>query len=150
MVLRKGVGGLQWRQLYLMLSRLYQSRSFPSILIIHVGGNDLGRMRTLDLLFTIKNDLYRFKLTSPNTTIIFLKIVPRLSWLYSPKCRVMEKMRKWALEKYLLDGFSYRHVDLEGGIAGLYCQDRVHLSEVGLYIFNLGIQSCIEMASGLG
>lgn len=77
-------------------------------------------------------DLYRFKLTSPNTTIIFSEIVTRLSWLYSLQCQVMEKMRKRinrVLEKYLplLDGFSYRHIDLEGGIAGLYRQDRVHL-----------------------
>lgn len=48
----------------------------------------------------------------------------------------MEKMRKRinrALEKYLplLDGFSYRHIDLKGGIDRLYHQDGGHLSEVG-------------------
>lgn len=88
-----------------------------------MGSNDLGRMRTLDLLFTMKNDLCRFELTSPTTTIIFSENVPRLSWLYSPQCRVMEKIRKRinrAMEKYLpmLDVFSYRHIDLEDGIAG--------------------------------
>lgn len=88
-----------------------------------MGSNDLGRMRTLDLLFTMKNDLCRFELTSPTTTIIFSENVPRLSWLYSPQCRVMEKIRKRinrAMEKYLpmLDVFSYRHIDLEDDIAG--------------------------------
>lgn len=46
-----------------------------SILIVHLGGNDLGRMRTLDLLLIMKIDLYRFRLTSPNTTVIFSEIV---------------------------------------------------------------------------
>lgn len=55
----------------------------PSILVIHLGGNDLGKVKTLDLLFMIKQDLQRFCITSPGTTLVFSEIVPRLSWLSS-------------------------------------------------------------------
>lgn len=72
----------------------------------------MGNTRTLDLLFMIKRDLYRFHLTSPDTTVVFSEIVP--TWLSSPLHRVMEKMRNGvnqAMAKPLL-GFAYRHVDL--------------------------------------
>lgn len=67
----------------------------------------------------------------------------------------MEKMRKRinrAMVKYmpLIGGLSNRHVDLEGDIPGFYRQDGVHLSEVGLDIFNLDLQCGIEMAAALG
>lgn len=86
---------------------------------------------------------------------MFSEIVPRLSWLLSPLRRVMEKMRKRVnrgMAKFMpsLGGFAYRHVDLEGGFAGLYRQDGVHLSDVGAYIFNLGLQNSIEMAAYVG
>lgn len=62
----------------------------------------------------------------------------------------MRKRVNRALEKCmpLLNGLSYRHVDLEGGYPGLYRPDGVHLSEVGLDIFNLGLQYSIESAVG--
>lgn len=146
---------MRWQHLFFHLSQLHQVWPPPSILIVHLGGNDLGSVRTLDLLFMIKQDLYRFHLTSPGTIIVFSEIVPRFAWLSSPFSKVMEKMRKRvnrALAKFmpLLGGFSYRHVDLEGGIPGLYRQDGVHLSDVGADIFNLGLQSSIERAAYLG
>lgn len=90
----KGVRGMKWHQLYFQLSQLCQVWPLPSILLVHLGGNDLGNTRTLDLLSSIKRDLSCFHLTSPDTIIVFSEIVPRLSWLSSPLHRVMEKMRK--------------------------------------------------------
>ena len=67
----------------------------------------------------------------------------------------MEKMRKRinrAMSKFMpqLGGLAYRHVDLEGGFTGLYRQDGVHLSDVGIDIFNLGLQYGIEQAAEVG
>lgn len=95
----------------------------PTILVVHLGGNDLGNVRTLDLLFTIKRDLQRFLVTSPGTTIVFSEIVPHLVRLFSTQSRVMERMRKRInrdLEKFMptIRGLSYWHIDLEGGIPG--------------------------------
>lgn len=127
----------------------------PSILVVHVGGNDLGNIRTLDLLFMIKKHLLHFKNTSPDRTIVFSEIIPRFSWLSSPQRKVMERMRKRvnrAMEKYMpsIGGLSYRNVDLEGGIPRFYRADGVHLSDVGVDLFNLGLQSGIEMATVVG
>lgn len=112
----------------------------------------MANTHTLDPLFAIKRDLYCFHLTSSGTTIVYWEIVPRLIWLSSLLHRVMEKMRKrvnWVMAKFIpfLGGFAYQHVDLEGGIPGVYRQEGVHLSDVGADIFNLGLQYSIEMAA---
>lgn len=38
-----------------------------------------------------------------------------------------------------LNGMSFRHVDLEGGLLGFYWSDGTHLSDIALDIFNLDI-----------
>lgn len=41
-----------------------------------------------------------------------------------------------------------RHVDLDGGILGFYHPDQIHLSDIALDIFNMDLQSCVELAFG--
>lgn len=72
-----------------------------------------------------------------NTVLVFSEIIPRLLWLNS----LFEKVRKRisrGIEKFLPTniGFSFRHVDIEGSVAGLYREDGVHLSDSDLDIFN--------------
>lgn len=106
-------------------------------------------------MFRIKHDLQILKLSFPHTCIVFSEMVSRLHWLDSAGGKPLEKVRRrinHSLEKFLplLGGFSFRHIDLEGGFPGLYRQDGIHLSDVGLDIFNLGLQTCIEQAAVLG
>lgn len=154
-ILWKGIRGLQWTNLFLHISELFHSWPYPSMIILHVGGNDVGRLKTLDLMFLMKQDLHRLRLMFPNTCVVFSEMVSRLHWLYSKDSRPLEKIKRrinHSIEKFLpsIGGISFRHVDLEGGFPGLYRQDGVHLSDVGLDIFNLGLQNCIEQAAVLG
>lgn len=151
----KGIRGMRWNQLFLILSNLAQSWPLPSILIIHLGGNDIGKVSTMDLIFMIKRDLQRVKLSFPNTRVVFSEVVPRLVWMSSPRVNPLEKIRRrinHSVEKFMpyMNGFSWRHVDLEGGFQGLYRRDGIHLSDIGLDIFNVGLQNCIEMAAVVG
>lgn len=154
-VLWKGIRGLQWNNLFCHLSALSQRWPSPNILIIHLGGNDVGKQSTLDLIFMMKQDLHRIHLSFPGTRVLFSEMVPRLVWLSSPETKPLEKIRRrvnHSIAKFMpfLDSFSFRHVDLEGGFSGLYRQDGVHLSDVGLDIFNLDLQNMIEMAAVVG
>lgn len=45
-----------------------------------------------------------------------------------------------------IDGLSFRHIYLEGGLAGFYRLDQVHLSDIANDILNLNFQFCIELA----
>lgn len=91
----------------------------------------------------------------PHTVIVFLEIVQRLRWLSPPSTRHGEKIRKRvnrAVAKFLqaLGIISFRHVELEGNIKGLYRGDGIHLSDIGLDIFNTNLSTCVEMATVWG
>ena len=103
----------------------------------------------------IKNDLQRIHLFFPGTRIIFSEMIPRLIWLSLSEKKSLEKIRKrvnHSIEKFMpvLGSFSYRHTELEGGLSGLYRPDGVHLSDIGLDIFNMDFQNMIEMATVVG
>ena len=107
------------------------------------------------LMFMIKKDLQMIQMFFPVVKVIFSEIIPRLVWLSPGKLRSLEKIRKrvnHSIEKFMqnMDSFSFRHVELEGGFPGLYRRDGVHLSNIGLDIFNTGLQSMIEKAAVLG
>lgn len=90
-VLWKGIRGFLWSNLYNLLARLMNVWPLPHVLIIHLGGNDLCKVRTLDLIFQIKSDVQRFQLVSLNSIVIFSEIIPRMCWFSSGQCRVMKK-----------------------------------------------------------
>lgn len=87
-----------------------------------------------------------------NRTVAFSEIVPHLHWLALFCFVTFEKICKRGnqmLEKFMvtLDGFSYRHRDLEGGLPGFYRDDGIHLLDLlALIRFNLDLQTIIETA----
>lgn len=113
---------------------------------------DLGKVKTWDLLCEIKQDLYSFKVLFPQTIFAFSEMVPRLLWSPFGKLFYLDKMRRRlnrTIHNFLIQskGFSYRHFELEGFIPGLFRPDLVHLSNIGLDIFNMGLQSMVEQAT---
>ncbi|KAM5140492.1 uncharacterized protein ACMZJ9_014352 [Mantella aurantiaca] len=154
-ILWSGIKGLSGANLFSTLSDLCSRWPLPNILIIHVGGDDIGKMLRLELVHTLKSDLLNFKKNFPNTVVVYSEIIPRPAWLNTPLAKQYEKIRKRinrAMEKFLpeIGGFSLRHINLEGGEDGLYRQDGVHLSDIGLDILNKDFQECIEKAKALG
>ncbi|XP_068091150.1 uncharacterized protein [Hyperolius riggenbachi] len=151
----KGCRGMRWEALLPKLVCLVDEWPVPDILIIHLGGNDLGKVKTLNLLARMRRDFLQIRAIFPNTVLVFSEIVPRLLWYVSPNKRFFDKIRKrvnWAMCKFLssVGGFSYRHIDLEGGVRGLYRKDLVHLSPIGVDIFNMELQNMVEKAVGWG
>ncbi|XP_040181424.1 uncharacterized protein LOC120915190 [Rana temporaria] len=150
-----GRRGMVWDDLVFELGRLYAVFPPPDILVLHLGGNDIGKVKTYELVNKMKDSFQFLKMVSPHTVLVFSEIVPRLRWLESLIFKPLEKVRKRinkAMEKFLSPdlGFSFRHRELEGGVQGLYRADGVHLSEIGLDIFNTELQTCIEAAAVWG
>lgn len=44
----------------------------------------------------------------------------------------------------LIGVFSYCHFDLDGCVRSLYSNDLVHLSDIVLDVFNVGLQNVLE------
>lgn len=83
-----------WSDLNLVMSQLLLHFPPPDVLIIHLGGNDIGKRKTLDIIFQIRDDLQTIQLTFPNTRVIFSEIVQRWEWLSPPSGHPFEKNQK--------------------------------------------------------
>ena len=150
-----GKRGMVWSELLSELGSMSYSHHLPNILIIHLGGNDIGKQNTLNLIFQIKHVIRFIKAMYPDSVIVFSEIIPRLKWLKSEVFRPFEKIRKRInrmVEKFMSlgYGFSCRHWELEGGFPGLYRDDGIHLSDIGLDILNNDLQTCVEQAAVWG
>lgn len=145
--------GMRLNDMRQTLYSLYASWPPPQIVIIHISGNDIGNRHTLDIISQLKFDFIQLHSVLPHSILVFSEIVPRLTWLLNPELKHCEKIRKKinrAMAKFMpyVNGLSYRHIDLEGGLVGFYRSDAVHLSDIALDVFNVGIQNCIELAVG--
>ena len=155
LVLWSGVRGLRWRQVWDHLSYLSTIWPAPQILVMHAGANDLGKFGTWDLLCEMKRDLNLIKLMFPSAVLAFSEMIPRLLWSPLSGLFYLDKIRRRlnrTMHSFLTTagGVSFRHSELEGFIPGLFRKDKVHLSPIGLDIFNMGLQSLIESATVLG
>lgn len=65
--------GMKWDDLNLEFFRLLTYWPQPDILIIHLGGNDIGQVKTLDLIFDIQRTVRFLKLSFPELVIVFQK-----------------------------------------------------------------------------
>lgn len=50
----------------------------PDLVILHSGGNDIGNIPTIDLLFEMKKNITRVRQLFPDAVVIFSEIIPRL------------------------------------------------------------------------
>lgn len=154
-VLWFGHKGMLWRMFCDSLSSLHEKWPLPRDIILHLSGNDIGKCNTLQLLAHMKLDLQCLHAVLPQTILVFSEIIPRKVWLISSEFHCFEKICKRvnrAMSKFIpsVAGFSFRHIDLEGGLAGFYREDNVHLSDIALDIFNLDMQTCVELAVARG
>lgn len=116
---------------------------------LHLSGN--GSYRMLDIIAQIKVDLLQLHVVLPPTVLVFAEVFPWLKWLIKSGLAYLEKIHKQVnrtVAKFMpsIDGLSFCHLDLEGGLPGFYRSDQVHLSDVANYILNLDFQTCVELA----
>ncbi|XP_069604250.1 serine/arginine repetitive matrix protein 1-like isoform X2 [Ranitomeya imitator] len=146
-----GIREQKWSSLMDQVALMYSKFPSPDVIIIHLGGNDIGKRATVDLIFLMKQNFLELRNMFPNTILIFSEIVPRLLWLKSESLKFCEKIRKRinrSMSKFMpsIGSLSFRHVDLEGSVPGLFQNDWVHLSEIGTDIFNLNLKAMVELA----
>lgn len=138
--------------LFLFIVSSVNNSGSPDVLIIHVGENLIGRMRTTHLLWELKHQLTLIHNYLPSTFLIFSELIPHVLW-FSCNLTYMNRIRKRinrAMFKFLplLQGFSFRHVNIDLSVPGFFSDDFSRLSPVGLDMLNLDYQRMIELACG--
>ncbi|XP_041439796.1 uncharacterized protein LOC121400543 [Xenopus laevis] len=148
-----GVGGMRWEQVLLKFAAQMRIAMPPDILVVHCGGNDLGRVSQRELIRVMRCDLERIMQLAPNVKIVFSEMVSRIHWRFVNTWEAIERSRKVINKQSAgivrkMGGFNVRHKYVVTGDPGYYLKDGVHLSQVGLDIFVLGLQDGIERVLG--
>lgn len=117
---------------------------------MHNGGNDIGKVNTVNLIAEMKQTFSVLKGMWPSVILIFSEIIPRRIWGL-PEWAFMHRIRRRinrCMMHFLpvIGGFAFRHIELEGFLPGLFREDWIHLSEIGLDIFNNNLQVMVERA----
>ncbi|KAE8586426.1 hypothetical protein XENTR_v10021666 [Xenopus tropicalis] len=145
-----GIRGMSWWQLRDRLARKLEQRGPPDVLLLHLGGNDVGKIPMKNIIERMKKDLKKVWDRAPKLILIWSQIVPRLVWREARELKALDKVRSkinTTMAKFVKrkGGISVRHKMIEGEQM-YYRQDGVHLNEVGLDIFNFGLREGVEVA----
>ena len=123
---------------------------YPSAIIIHCAGNDIGDVPLGLLLYNMKQTFLSLIVDIlPGIPIIWSSILPRITWRYSSSSNKMERTRKRvnrAIRSFLLKRNCYiiKYPDFDDKLQGLFANDGVHLSFIGLDLFINTIQGAVE------
>lgn len=120
----------------------------PNYLLVHAGGNDIGRVPTQWLrryICSVLNYLINF---FPGTSIVWSCILPRLKWRYSDDTAAMERSRtriNRAVIQFVVShgGYAIKHPDFQDKHPALFSDD-CHLSFIGNDIFLNTFQGAFE------
>ncbi|XP_053560850.1 uncharacterized protein LOC128651909 isoform X2 [Bombina bombina] len=150
-----GIRGMCWElffPLFLDFGRMFPR---PQVLIVHLGGNDLGMIPQKELVRRIKRDLGNIKELHPEIKIIWSQITPRLVWRSARDYDRLEKSRK-KINKIIssfvkrLGGGVVFHPDFEvDGAEEFYLKDGVHFNQFGLQLFIFDIKEALGKILGL-
>lgn len=145
-----GSRGMKWAHLKHTLQYMALHKPSPKAIVIHLGSNDLGTVKSVDLRHAMKDDIFSLFKTFPNTTLIVSALLPRIVWdRTSIPVDKLEKKRK-QLNRFLKrmvehdNGIFVKHEDITADTVGLYFRDGVHLSDIGNDLLLLGFRDALE------
>ena len=127
----------------------------PDVLVIHAGGNDFGVRKIRALITDIKADFERLRAAFPGTVLVWSEIVARTQWRKARSVTKLNRARtrvNRVVGKFLarLGGLVVRHQELETNVGMYLRRDGVHLTDVGIALWSMGIQEGIQRALRLG
>lgn len=127
-----GRRGMRWPALLPLLME-ERKKSPPQILLIHLGGNDLGLMKGKALVIQARNDLAEIAARWPGVSVIFSALLPRKVWRGQGNLRCLDKARRKVnreMRKAMVGGLGtfLPHPDIRVELDHLYRPDGVHMS----------------------
>ena len=76
------------------VSRAMRDVPPPTMILIYLGSNDIGTIKTFNLIENIETDILRLKLLFPNCRIIWSELLLRRYWHNAKKGTALEKAQK--------------------------------------------------------
>ena len=144
-----GHSSLSFGQVFGLYQALVNCFGAPRFVIVHAGGNDIGLASCQFLREYIAASLVNMHMLTPNTTIIWSCILPRLKWRHSDNTAAMERVRMRINRKIISSSYSktyckaIMHPDFQDRSPSLFSDD-CHLSFIGNDIFLNSLQCALE------
>lgn len=144
----QGKSSLRWCLVCGYVRMLLQFEDPPDLLVLHVGGNDLGQVPLGDLRFNILLFLEDLRSLLPHTKFVYSQILPRLHWRYEYNHSAMEKARR-RLNSFVAsniirnNGCYIKYPEITENV-GLFHSDGTHLSDFGNDMFNFRLQQGLQ------
>ncbi|XP_029447384.1 uncharacterized protein LOC115093905 [Rhinatrema bivittatum] len=141
-----GRRGMLWDELVPYVRKERERRAAPRVLVVHLGGNDWGKMSGKHFISNVRKDLMTISILLPTTILCWSDIVVRPAELDNirwKRCRskANQQIGTW-LER--LGGRHIKYAWSWGKVTGLFRDDGVHLSFLGLDLFLNSIQEVLE------
>ncbi|XP_053556922.1 uncharacterized protein LOC128648347 [Bombina bombina] len=134
-----GRRGLCWADLPGLLQDDMKRWEKPLVLIIHLGGTDLGSIPGLYVSMVIQSDLRTFKAWMPGVRMGWTNIIPRLTWRHMANHRQSSGQEKLNRDvrnlKFEFRGFVVEHKTITAADRSLYRGNSVHLLDHGMDLF---------------
>ncbi|XP_077140621.1 uncharacterized protein LOC143805314 isoform X4 [Ranitomeya variabilis] len=146
-----GKRGMVWGQFLSEFHHFVRLDRVPDIVVIHLGGDDLGKRPCRVLIKDIKCDMLRLWAMFPKVVVVWSDIIKRKIWCGARSVAGVNKARiklNKAVSRFMgrNGAVVVRHVNLESGEGSYWRADGVHLNEVGTDMWCLAIQEGIETA----
>ena len=146
-----GVPGMLWERMLPEVQRFAQRDRPPDVLVLHVGGNDLGRRTMMDIMQDIKADVERLMVEFPGMVIVWSDMVARTTWRMARSVEGINRARKKInneISKFIVKrgGLAVRYFELEQDTWRYLRRDGVHLTDVGIDMWVLGLQDGVQRA----
>ncbi|XP_060570874.1 uncharacterized protein LOC132729148 [Ruditapes philippinarum] len=132
-----GVRGLRWQSFRHSIESQVLFSSPPSIIIVHLGGNDLADLPILNLKDVIRDEIFYLREAFPTTVLIWVDILQRQTWHNATGGWVaMENKRKRVnrIGRQLVHSSGKSDTikpDIDAKTA-FFRADGVHLNDIGL------------------
>ncbi|XP_073765255.1 uncharacterized protein isoform X2 [Danio rerio] len=144
-----GCGGLVWRNLLSFFHRCLGGRAVPDVLLVHCGGNDLGKIKSIILAAMIKQDLRDLHRQFPQMKIIFSAITQRCLWRSAENLKKVDRARRFvnrvmATFMVSVGGAIVHHPEIKHKDPSHFLRDGVHLTPLGNDIFLNNLARCLK------
>ncbi|XP_042311051.1 uncharacterized protein LOC121924050 isoform X1 [Sceloporus undulatus] len=149
-----GMQAMKWEQLLPALHETYRLRSPPSVIIIHLGEDDLLPEDNISLIMSMKNDLGILRRAFPDAVIVWSSLLPTSS-KEDHKPELMGKAQKQVNIKMVAycninHVYFMSHNLITSDKAGLFLPDGNGLSDAGADRFIADVQRVLRLYHILG
>ena len=127
----------------------HPASGLPCIIVFHLGCNDLVATSKKQLHNLVKDLLAFCAQYLPHTTLVWSFILPQFSYSYVDwQSGMVQKLREVNRNArnlfYRVGGKAIAHVDIDRFNRGLYRDDMLHLSTLGLNVFINSLRGAME------